>query len=117
MQRLPGSAAGGQFVQPGGLGGGGAVIKAGVPARHKTVEFPGVKVRVGTACLPQRVFPAAYHRPSSAFSGSTGVTAAMATSIMESSGSKVVSRCSHSPGVAMALASAPWERPDHLRIS
>ena len=35
---------------------------------------------------------AAYHSPSSGRLGSTGFTAAMATSIMESSGSKVVSR-------------------------
>ena len=107
MQRFPGGAAGGQLVQSSGLSGGGAIVKPGVPARHKAVQLTGVKVRVRAARLPQRLFPAAYHRPSSAFSGSTGVTAAMATSIMESSGSKVVSRCSHSPGVAMALASAP----------
>lgn len=42
-----------------------------------------------------------HHKLSSGRWGSTGVMAAMATSIMESSGSKVVSRWSHNPGALM----------------
>lgn len=58
-----------------------------------------------------------YHWPSSGFLGSTGVTAAMATSIMSSSGSKVVRCCSQSPGTETARASSELERPAHFKIS
>ena len=47
----------------------------------------------------------------------SGVTAAIATSIIESSGSKVVNLCIHSPGWDTIRDSTPWERPAHFRIS
>ena len=53
---------------------------------HTGLFQPGPRPGMGS---PGR---AAYHSPSSGRLGSTGFTAAMATSIMESSGSKVVSR-------------------------
>ena len=61
--------------------------------------------------------PGGHHRPSSGVSGRTGVTARMATSIMLSSGSKTVSRCTHSPGCRTMWLSRLSDRPHHLRAS
>ena len=97
-------------------------------------QFAGVVISIGAACGLQSILHHAhslarqnarqllwgkrrYHWPSSGFLGSTGVTAAMATSIMSSSGSKVVRCCSQSPGTETARASSELERPAHFKIS
>ena len=101
LQRFPGRAAGRQRFQPPGFLVGGRFLQAGVPPGDEAVELRGVKRGVGHAGGFQPGAQAAeygvHQRLSSRFSGNTGVMAATATSIMESSGSKVVSRCIQSP--------------------
>ena len=54
----------------------------------------------------------AFYQASSPFtSGSTSSRARMPTSIMESSGSKVVKFCSHRPGAVKILVTGPSWRP------
>ena len=75
---------------------------------HQPEKFCGVVIRIRASGrrqtgfqLPHRVprgHACRYHLPSSGFSGSTGVTAAMATSIMLSSGSNTVRCCTQMPG-------------------
>ena len=128
LQRLPSCAAEGQRLQSGRfVGVQRAVCEPGVPACGQPEQLPGVEVRVGTACRRQTLFhfpdggpgqhPFAHHVPSSGFSGKTGVTAAMATSIMLSSGSKTVSRCTQRPGWRMMRVARLSERPHHFSSS
>ena len=105
----------------------GRSVSRASPACGQPEQLPGVEVRVGTACRRQTLFhfpdggpgqhPFAHHVPSSGFSGKTGVTAAMATSIMLSSGSKTVSRCTQRPGWRMMRVARLSERPHHFSSS
>ena len=128
LQRLPGRTANGQFFELFRFGGvQWTVRKADVPACRQPEQLPGVEICVRTArrrqprfhffdrCPGQHRF--AHHLPSSGSSGSTGVTAAMATSIMLSSGSKTVSRCTQRPGWRMMRVAMLSERPHHLSSS
>ena len=91
-----------------------------VPPGGKHVKLRGLERRVRDACglqpVPHRS-QGRYHFPSSGFSGRTGSTAAMAHSIMPSSGSLVVMRCSQSPGADTARVSGLSYRPQSLMIS
>ena len=108
LQGLPGGAAGGEFLQPGQ---GGLVQRRVLPAPALPCLRLDQRRRVEGGVLHARglqppaglvkSLPRPHHLASSGWSGRTGVTAAMATSIMESSGSKVVSRWSHRPGALM----------------
>ena len=102
LQRLAGSAAFGKRAQAGCLGRAGAVIQTGVAAGRKAVQLGRVKAGIrhtgGRQHGAELLKCSVHQRASSCFSGRTGVTAAIATSIIESSGSKVVSRCIQSPG-------------------
>ena len=99
----------------------------GVCAHRQPEEFGGIKIGIGAACLgepglhlPQRragqdAF--VHHLPSSGSSGSTGVTAAMATSIMLSSGSNTVRCCTQIPGCRMMRVARLSDRPHHFSSS
>ena len=103
------------------------VGKAHVPPGRQPEQLPRVKIRVRAACggqtllhLPHRCAGEhcfAYHLPSSGFSGSTGVMAAMATSIILSSGSKTVRCCTQMPGCRMMRVAMLSDRPHHLSSS
>ena len=103
------------------------VGKAGIPPGRRTEQLPCIVIRIRTACGgkprfhgPHR-FPrrqtCTYHLPSSGSSGSTGVTAAMATSIMLSSGSNTVRCCTQMPGCRMMRVAMLSDRPHHLSSS
>ena len=128
LQRLPGRTAGRQGFQPlcllctqRSIG------KAGIPARCQPEELGRVKICVGAACGAQACLhlpdccpgqhPCGYHLPSSGSSGRTGVTAAMATSIMLSSGSNTVRCCTQMPGCRMMRVAMLSDRPHHLSSS
>ena len=109
LQRLPVRTPGGQFFQPlRFLGRERPVGQPDILPRHQTEQLLRVEIGIRTACFGQAAFhflqrfprqhPFAYHLPSSGFSGRTGVTAAIATSIMLSSGSKTVRCCTQMPG-------------------
>ena len=97
------------------------------PPGRQPEQLPRVKIRVRAACggqpllhLPHRCAGEhcfAYHLPSSGFSGSTGVMAAMATSIMLSSGSKTVRCCTQMPGCRIMRVAMLSDRPHHLSSS
>ena len=128
LQRLPGRPPGRQGFQLCGLfRGQGPVRQPGVLPCHQPEQLPGVKIRIRAACdgqasfhLPQGLpglHSRVYHLPSSGFSGRTGVTAAMATSIMLSSGSNTVRCCTQIPGCRMIRVAMLSERPHHLSSS
>ena len=78
--------------------------------------------RVLDVGLPQRIADGEigllhYHRSSSPSLGRTALTEAIATSIILSSGSAVVSRCSQSPGAEMIRVSRLSCRPANLMTS
>ena len=109
LQRLPRLPAQAEGLQPGSLRfGQGRVRQPDIPPGHQPEKFCGVVIRIRASGrrqtgfqLPHRVprgHTCRYHLPSSGFSGSTGVTAAMATSIMLSSGSNTVRCCTQMPG-------------------
>ena len=112
----------GRFFRAEGLAG-----QAGIPPCCQPEQLPGIKIGVGAAGLFQpgldlgQGLPGGqaggYHLPSSGFSGSTGLTAAMATSIMLSSGSNTVSRWTHRPGWRTKWLMTLSERPHHFSSS
>ena len=128
LQRFAVGAAHGQRFQPIGLRRGqGLVCQAEIRPRDQPEQLPGVKIRIRAACRRQpcfdlphgllRAHPRAYHLPSSGSSGRTGVTAAMATSIIRSSGSKTVRCCTQMPGCRMIRVARLSDRPHHLSSS
>ena len=128
LQRLPAGPAGRQLFQAGGfLRRQRPVRQPGVPAGRQPEQLPGVKAGVRAAGGFQAGFhlgqglpggqAGGHHRPSSGRSGSTGLTASMATSIMLSSGSKTVSRWTHRPGCRTMRLNRLSDRPHHLSTS
>ena len=128
LQRLTVGTAGGQGFQLRRLcGGQRSRGQPGVCAHRQPEEFSRVKIGIGAARLgepglhlPQRragqdAF--VHHLPSSGSSGSTGVTAAMATSIMLSSGSNTVRCCTQMPGCRMMRVARLSDRPHHFSSS
>ena len=125
LQGLVPGAAGAKLRQPllRGLWHGGIWRKQRVCFAAQAAKLARVKRSVlharllqqGCGLSPQGAQP--YHTLSSGRSGSTGVTAAMAHSIMLSSGSCVVMRCSHRPGALTARHTALSYFPHSLIIS
>ena len=122
LQRIPLAAAAQQrlkalrllfFQRRGGL------LLQVAPAGDEPQQFVRLKGGVLDARLPQRIAggPVSlrrYQRSSSPSLGSTACTEAMATSIIESSGSAVVSRCSQRPGAEMTRVTGLSWRPANL---
>ena len=74
--------------------------------------FFAVNRSVRTSNTGTPILHSAFYQASSPFtSGSTSSRARMPTSIMESSGSKVVKFCSHRPGAVKTLVTGPSWRP------
>ena len=128
LQRLAVCPPGRQLFQPGGLfrrqrGKG----QPDVHAEDQPQQLCRVEIGVGAARSGQPLFHLPqcvagqgafrYHLPSSGFSGRTGVTAAMATSIMLSSGSKTVRCCTQMPGWRMIRVAMLSDRPHHFSSS
>ena len=103
------------------------VGKAGIPPGCHAEQLPCIVIGIRTPCSGKPGFhgphrfargqTSNYHLPSSGSSGSTGVTAAMATSIMLSSGSNTVRCCTQMPGWRMMRVAMLSERPHHLSSS
>ena len=98
-----------------------------IPPGGKPEQLPGIVICIRTAgggkaglhLFHRRPgqHPFLYHLPSSGFSGSTGVTAAIATSIMLSSGSNTVRCCTQMPGWRMMRVARLSDRPHHFSSS
>ena len=103
------------------------VGKAGIPPGCHAEQLPCIVIGIRTPCSGKPGFhgphrfargqTSNYHLPSSGSSGSTGVTAAMATSIMLSSGSNTVRCCTQMPGWRMIRVAMLSDRPHHLSSS